>query len=134
MFEITTSPIDRNQAILKLGNPRVGGLATFEGWVRNHHEGQDVLRLEYEAYAALCINEAQILKAEVMEDYDIIRRIWHLEIPFRVIPRAVTVSARKYRKNNYFRVQIANLLVFRMYRQGATEEAMISRYRAMLRD
>jgi rSAM/selenodomain-associated transferase 2 len=71
---------------------------------------------------------------KIMEDYDIIQRIWREKIPFRVIPRAVTVSARKYRKNNYLRVQMANLLVFRMYRKGATEEAMISRYRAMLQE
>lgn len=69
----------------------------------------------------------------IMEDYDIIERIWEREIPFRVIPRSVTVSARKYRANGWFRVQMANLKVFRMYKAGADEEAMISRYRAMLR-
>ncbi|MTB52690.1 glycosyltransferase [Lewinella sp. W8] len=71
---------------------------------------------------------------KIMEDYDIIQRIWASEIPFRVIPRSVTVSARKYRANNYFRVQIANLMVFRMYRKGASEEAMISRYRSLLQE
>lgn len=69
----------------------------------------------------------------IMEDYDIIERIWEQEIPFRVIPRAVTVSARKYRANGWLRVQMANLEVFRMYKAGADEEAIISRYRAMLR-
>ena len=69
----------------------------------------------------------------IMEDYDIIERIWERAIPFRVIPRAVTVSARKYRANGWFRVQMANLRVFRMYKAGADEEAMIRRYRAMLR-
>ncbi len=69
----------------------------------------------------------------IMEDYDIIERTWEQEIPFRVIPRAVTVSARKYRANGWLRVQMANLKVFRMYKAGADEEAMISRYRAMLR-
>jgi len=69
----------------------------------------------------------------IMEDYDIIERIWERKIPFRVIPRSVTVSARKYRANGWFRVQMANLKVFRMYKAGADEEAMISRYRAMLR-
>lgn len=71
---------------------------------------------------------------KIMEDYDIIKRIWREEIPFRVIPRSVTVSARKYRANNYFRVQIANLIVFRMYRKGASEEAMIYRYRSLLKE
>ncbi len=70
---------------------------------------------------------------KIMEDYDIIERIWERKIPFRVIPRSVTVSARKYRANSYYRVQMANFQVFRMYKAGAPEEEMISRYRAMLK-
>ena len=31
--------------------PRMGGMVTFTGMVRDHSEGRDVLRLEYEAYA-----------------------------------------------------------------------------------
>lgn len=70
---------------------------------------------------------------KIMEDYDIIERVWRREIPFRVIPRSVTVSARKYRANGYYRVQMANLKVFRMYKAGAPEEEMISLYRDMLK-
>jgi len=70
---------------------------------------------------------------KIMEDYDIIQRVWAREIPFRVIPRSTTVSARKYRVNGWLRVQMANLRVFRMYKAGATEDAMIQRYRTMLR-
>ncbi|TXF89940.1 glycosyltransferase [Neolewinella aurantiaca] len=69
----------------------------------------------------------------IMEDYDIIERIWEKGIPFRVIPRSVTVSARKYRANGWYKVQMANLKVFRMYKAGAPEEEMISRYRTMLK-
>ena len=69
----------------------------------------------------------------IMEDYDIIERIWEKEIPFRVIPRSVTVSARKYRANGWLRVQLANLKVFRMYKAGAPQEEMIHRYRTMLK-
>lgn len=68
----------------------------------------------------------------IMEDYDIIERVWAAQIPFRVIPRSITVSARKYRVNGWLRVQLANLKVFRMYKAGAAEEDMIARYRAML--
>ena len=32
---------------------RCGGFATFEGWVRDHNEGQAVTALEYEAFEAL---------------------------------------------------------------------------------
>ncbi|MEM6395221.1 MAG: TIGR04283 family arsenosugar biosynthesis glycosyltransferase [Bacteroidota bacterium] len=68
---------------------------------------------------------------QIMEDYDIIERA-RAKYPFRIIPRSVTVSARKYEANNYFKVQLANLIVFRMYRRGARQEAMVEKYRAML--
>lgn len=70
---------------------------------------------------------------KIMEDYDIIQRVWAREIPFRVIPRSVTVSARKYRVNGWLRVQLANLKVFRMYKAGAAEDDMVREYRTMLR-
>lgn len=69
----------------------------------------------------------------IMEDYDFIERVWGC-YPFRIIPRNITVSARKYRANNYFRVQIANLIVFRMYKKGAPQQAMIDRYRSLLKE
>ncbi|MEO0734248.1 MAG: glycosyl transferase, partial [Bacteroidota bacterium] len=68
----------------------------------------------------------------IMEDYDIIQRTWAAGIPFRVIPRSVTVSARKYRVNGWVRVQLANLKVFRMYKAGAPQEQLVNTYRAML--
>ena len=70
---------------------------------------------------------------QIMEDYDIIQRIWAAEIPFRVIPRYITVSARKYRANSWLRVQLANWKVFRMYKAGADEGEMIRLYRRRLR-
>ncbi|THH39758.1 glycosyltransferase [Neolewinella litorea] len=69
---------------------------------------------------------------QIMEDYDIIQRAWE-RFPFRVIPRAVTVSARKYRANSWLRVQLANLTVFRMYKKGAPQRAMVEEYRRRLR-
>lgn len=69
----------------------------------------------------------------IMEDYDIIQRIWAKDIPFRVIPRSIVVSARKYRANSWLRVQLANWKVFRMYKAGVPEQEMISFYRRRLR-
>lgn len=69
---------------------------------------------------------------QIMEDYDIIQRTWASDFQFRVMPRSILVSARKYRVNGWFRVQMANLKVFRMYKAGAPEEAMVRTYREML--
>ena len=69
---------------------------------------------------------------KIMEDYDIIQRTWASDFKFRVMPRSILVSARKYRVNGWYRVQMANLKVFRMYKKGAPEEAMVRTYKEML--
>lgn len=69
---------------------------------------------------------------KIMEDYDIIERTWASPFRFRVIPRDIVVSARKYRVNGWLKVQLANLRVFRMYKAGASEDAMVATYRKML--
>ena len=91
--------------------------------------GDQSLYLTTEAFRSL----GGFRDMKIMEDYDIIQRSWAREFSFRVIPRSVTVSARKYRVNGWFRVQMANLKVFRMYRAGAPEEAMVAQYRKMLK-
>ena len=68
----------------------------------------------------------------IMEDFDIVKRA-QARFPFKIMPRSLTVSARKYRHNSYLRVQLANLIVYRMYRKGASQEAMVSTYRKWLR-
>jgi adenylyltransferase/sulfurtransferase len=41
-----------------------GGYAAFEGWVRDHNEGQRVTRLEYEAFEELAVREGERIIAE----------------------------------------------------------------------
>ncbi len=53
----------------------------------------------------------------VMEDYDIIRRGRKLG-RFHILPAEVLVSARKYEHNSYFRVNLANFVVFGLYYLG----------------
>ncbi len=69
---------------------------------------------------------------EIMEDYDIIQRA-RVRHPFRIVPRAVTVSARKYANNSWLTVQLANLRIVRMYKRGAPQQEMVDTYRRLLR-
>lgn len=69
----------------------------------------------------------------IMEDYDIIQRTWASNFKFRIMPRSIIVSARKYQVNGWLRVQLANLRVFSMYKAGAPQEAMVKTYREMLK-
>lgn len=53
----------------------------------------------------------------IMEEYELIKKL-KKKNAFCIIQKDVLVSARKYEKNSYFRVNLANFIVFNMYRLG----------------
>jgi len=67
----------------------------------------------------------------IMEDYDIISSA-RKNYPFKIIPKPMLVSARKYDTNSYLRVQLANMKIFRMYTKGASQKEMVRRYNHLL--
>ncbi|MFK7948398.1 MAG: TIGR04283 family arsenosugar biosynthesis glycosyltransferase [Saprospiraceae bacterium] len=67
----------------------------------------------------------------IMEEYDLLKKIFK-KYPFRIIKNDAIVSARKYENNSYMRVQIANFLVFNMYRFGYSQQKMVNMYRRIL--
>ncbi|PHN02959.1 TIGR04283 family arsenosugar biosynthesis glycosyltransferase [Flavilitoribacter nigricans] len=67
----------------------------------------------------------------IMEEYDLIVRA-RRDHAFRIIPREILVSARKYESNSYLRVQIANFIAFNMYRLGFPQKRIYNTYRRML--
>lgn len=67
----------------------------------------------------------------IMEDYDFIARIWE-QGKFKLIPKATTVSARKYSENTWLTVQLANLKIVRMYKNGASQMDMVTTYKHLL--
>ena len=68
----------------------------------------------------------------IMEDYEFIVRANKI-LKFKIIPKNVIVSARKYETNSYLRVQKANLTVMRMFLGGkASQQEMADTYRKML--
>ena len=54
-FQISHRAIDIQAFGRSLADPRCGACVNFEGWVRNHNDGRDVLRLEYEVYESLAV-------------------------------------------------------------------------------
>lgn len=54
-----------------LGNEACGALVTFEGWVRNHSDGREVLRLEYEGYEVLAKKEGARIVGEAVSRFDV---------------------------------------------------------------
>ena len=53
MFRISPTPLEIPALRATLADARAGACVTFEGWVRDHNEGQAVQSLEYEAYVPL---------------------------------------------------------------------------------
>ena len=72
-FEVTSSPIDLDVFRNRLVDRSCGGYVQFEGWVRDHNEGQPVLRLEYEIYEPLALKEGERILAEARERFGVTR-------------------------------------------------------------
>jgi molybdopterin synthase catalytic subunit len=70
-FRFTDSAIDTDAARRELLDPGAGGYVSFEGWVRDHNEGQDVTRLEYEAFESLAVKEGDAILAEAAQRFPI---------------------------------------------------------------
>lgn len=68
----------------------------------------------------------------IMEDYDIVVRAKKLKAKYKIFSKPALVSARKYETNSWLRVQTANYIIIRMYKQGATQEEMAIRYKTLL--
>lgn len=84
-FALAERPIDAAAERRHLDHPAAGACVTFEGWVRNHNEGRPVLRLDYQAYAALAEQEGEAILAEAAGRFAIraarcLHRVGRLEI------------------------------------------------------
>jgi molybdopterin synthase catalytic subunit len=56
-FSITGKPIDSSALKRQVQDRGSGACVIFEGWIRNHNEGREVLRLEYEVYEPVAVKE-----------------------------------------------------------------------------
>ncbi|MGB0134854.1 molybdenum cofactor biosynthesis protein MoaE [Dokdonella sp.] len=70
-FLLSESTIDDQAEKSALNNSSAGACVIFEGWVRNHNEGRPVLRLDYQAYAALARNEGEAIMVDALERFDL---------------------------------------------------------------
>lgn len=70
-FRIVSSPIDAVGLKRVLEQSAAGACVTFEGWVRNHNEGEAVQALEYEAHQAIAEKEGARIVAEALARFAI---------------------------------------------------------------
>lgn len=67
----------------------------------------------------------------IMEDYELIERA-RKQASFQIIPKYVVVSARKYERNSWLRVQLAYWLVHFLYRLGVSQQRLLNTYKALI--
>jgi molybdopterin synthase catalytic subunit len=72
-FRLSAEPFSGDRLRALLLDPSSGGFVAFEGWVRDHNEGQRVTGLEYEAFAPLAQREGERILIEARERFGVRR-------------------------------------------------------------
>jgi len=70
-FRFSHLPLDPQELRRALADPACGGFAAFEGWVRDHNEGERVRHLEYEAFEALALREGERILGEALARFGV---------------------------------------------------------------
>lgn len=102
--EIWKTPLNPQRFSQKLrDNTQAGAFVTFEGWVRNHHEGKKVVQLKYEAYIPLAIKEIQNIIEETKKKFLILTaHVYHRVGSLRVGEIAVWIGVvGEHRKESF---------------------------------
>lgn len=99
MFAIVTEPLDPAALRQQVLDPAAGGFCTFEGWVRDHHQGRAVRALEYEAYRSLAEKEGARILAEARDRFAIrhavcVHRVGFLELGELAVVVCVSAAHR----------------------------------------
>jgi molybdopterin synthase catalytic subunit len=71
-FRFTETAIDTAAAKRELLHSGAGGFVSFEGWVRDHNEGLEVTRLEYEAFQELALKEGERIIIDALRRFPVL--------------------------------------------------------------
>lgn len=71
-FTLSDKPFDVAALRHELLCPQAGAFASFEGWVRDHHDGRAVVGLHYQAYADMAEREGEGIIRDACERFEII--------------------------------------------------------------
>lgn len=73
LMTMTDQPIHPDSLRRGMADVAAGAYVSFEGWIRNVNEGQNVLRLEYEAYAPIAETEGQRVIEEALVKFSVLQ-------------------------------------------------------------
>ncbi|MBB5350745.1 molybdopterin synthase catalytic subunit [Haloferula luteola] len=103
MFRLQTTPLSPTELREATIDPAAGGFCSFEGWVRNHHLGRPVARLEYEAYVPLAEKEGTRILDEARERFSILHAVCvHRTGPIEIGGLAVVVCVSAVHRDAAF--------------------------------
>jgi rSAM/selenodomain-associated transferase 2 len=71
------------------------------------------------------------INMQIMEEFEYCKRA-RKKGRYKIMKGAALISARKYETNSWWQVQKANYTVVKMYKKGATQEAMKLTYKKLL--
>jgi rSAM/selenodomain-associated transferase 2 len=67
----------------------------------------------------------------IMEEYPILQKLMNRK-KFRVVPKDILISSRKYDKNSWLKVTRANLIAYRMFKKGQDSSVIKDTYLTIL--
>ena len=95
-------------------------------WCRGGDQTLFIKKEVFEKLNGFCEEHA------IMEDYDILIRA-KKNFKFKIIPKTVLISSRKYEKNGYWKVQKANYQIMRKWhKKELSPSKLLQTYRSML--
>ncbi len=99
MIKIVTEPLCLDELIGSVESPSSGALVIFDGRVRNHSDGKEVLYLEYEAYESMALKEMEAIRRKSLDRWTLDRvvifhRIGRVEIGESSVLIAVSSAHR----------------------------------------
>ncbi|NOT07580.1 MAG: molybdenum cofactor biosynthesis protein MoaE [Gemmatimonadales bacterium] len=93
MMVLTRVPIDLAPLVEEVAAARRGGIATFIGLVRNHHEGREVVSLDYSAYEPMAEAVCAEIVAEAEERWPVKVAVRHRLGALAIGDAAVAIAA-----------------------------------------
>ena len=93
MAFLTELPLQLDTLVAEVAAPECGGVATFLGLVRNHHEDRAVARLEYSAYHPMAEAECAAIMAEAIAQWPVRVAMRHRVGTLLIGEAAVVVAA-----------------------------------------
>ena len=99
---MTSDPIDHAALLASVRAPERGGVASFLGLVRDHHEGRPVLRLDYSAYGEMAEAECGRIVAEAEARWRVAVALRHRVGSLAIGDTAVAVVAASAHREEAF--------------------------------